>query len=525
MLNVVVFACGASLMGLEMVAARVLAPFLGNSIYVWGSVISIVMVALSMGYWLGGQLADRFGPSRVLAPAIALAGLGTVSAPYVAQVILPYVAEWGPRLGSLAAATVIYFIPSLLLATVSPLGVHLAARRGMSHIGRSAGSLYAVSTGGSIVGTLLTSFWLIPLLSLEPLVVWTGFLLLATSLVALGLRDEIDADESRASSVERLQTIGATVGAVVVAAVVGVVILWQVAPADAVNAIGETVLFQRDTQYHRISVTEDESSRHLRFDSSHQSAISLDDPYVSRILYPDYMHLALAANPEAERVLVLGLGGGVITKRYWRDYPGMYVDSVEIDPVVADVAERYFSLPADERLAVYVEDARRYVQRTDETYDIIIVDAYYSDALPFHLTTQEFLAEMEDIMSPDGVLAYNVISSAAGGGSDLFRSMYRTAGGVWDQIFVFPIGYGADLERRGDVIAGGQRRNIIVLATNAPLEQPELLQRVGDRVDGRVSIQGFDSYVDDLYTQLIPLADVPVLTDAHAPTDSLIEVQ
>nr|MDA3936057.1 fused MFS/spermidine synthase [Actinomycetota bacterium] len=322
-----------------------------------------------------------------------------------------------------------------------------------------------------------------------------------------------------------LQTIGATVGVVAVAAIVGVVMLWQVAPADAVNAQGETVLFQRDTQYHRISVTEDEATRHLRFDNSRQSAILLDDPFESRILYPDYMHLALAANPDAERVLVLGLGGGAITKRYWRDYPAVRVDSVEIDPVVADVAGKYFWLPQDERLETFVEDARRYVQRTNETYDIVIVDAYYSDSLPFHLTTQEFLAEVDDVLAPDGVLAYNVISSAAGDGSDLFRSMYRTAGGVWDELFVFPIGYGADRERNGEALSGEQRRNIIVLATNAALDEKTLLGRIENRVDGRVSINGFERFGDDLYNQLIPLADVPVLTDSHAPTDSLIEVQ
>lgn len=516
MLNIVVFACGASLMGLEMVAARVLAPFLGNSIYVWGSVISVVMIALSLGYWLGGQLADRLGPSRVLSPVIALAGLTTVVAPLVAEMVLPRVASWGPRLGSLGAAALIYFVPALLLAMVSPLGVHLAAQRGFERIGRSAGGLYAVSTAGSIAGTIATSFWLIPLLSLEPLVVWTGFVLLGTSLLALSLR---------AKEPVRLLTTGTTVGVVVLAAVLGTAVLWRVVPTESVNSQGETVLFERDTQYHRITVTEDDTTRHLRFDQSHQSAIDLADPFVSRILYPDYTHLALAAKPDAERVLVLGLGGGAITKRFWRDYPEVRVDSVEIDPVVVDIAEDYFWLPRDERLETFVEDARRYVQRTDRTYDIVIVDAYYSDSLPFHLTTQEFLREVRTVMSPDGVLAYNVISSAAGENSDLFRSMHRTADSVWERLFVFPIGYGSDVERLGETRASKLRRNIIVLATDAELDEGMLEARIEDRVGGRVTIEGFESFARDLYTRPVPVADVPLLTDSHAPTDSLIEVQ
>jgi cyclopropane fatty-acyl-phospholipid synthase-like methyltransferase len=242
---------------------------------------------------------------------------------------------------------------------------------------------------------------------------------------------------------------------------------------------------------------------------------------VSRIRYPDYMHLAVALRPDPERVLVLGLGGGAITKRFWRDYPDAHVDSVEIDPVVADVARTYFWLPEDERLGVFIEDARRYVQRTGETYDIVVVDAYYSDSLPFHLTTEEFLREVKSVMSPDGVLAYNVIASAEGDGSELFRSMYRTAEGVWQDLWVFPIGLGAD----DGATAAEVRRNIIVLASDTRLPESELRARIASRVDGRVTIAGFEAMADDLYTEAVPVADVPLLTDAHAPVDSLIRVQ
>jgi spermidine synthase len=295
-------------------------------------------------------------------------------------------------------------------------------------------------------------------------------------------------------------------------------VLWRVAPVPTENAEGEAILFRADTQYHRITVTEGDGARHLRFDRSHQSAISLDDPYESRIRYPDYMHLALALKSDAKRVLVLGLGGGAITKRFWRDYPGVTVDSVEIDPVVVDVARKYFWLPEDERSRVFVEDARRYVQSTDETYDIVIVDAYYSDSLPFHLTTDEFLRELKAVMAADGVVAYNVISSAEGSGSDLFRSMHRTAGGVWDSLWVFPIGLGTG----GSVET---RRNIIVLATDTRVSETELRARIESRVDGAVSIEGFAGMADDLYTAPVAVADVPLLTDSHAPTDSLIQVQ
>jgi spermidine synthase len=521
MLRFIVFTCGAALMGLEMVAARVLAPYLGNSIYVWGAVISTVMIALSIGYALGGQIADRFGAARALPPVIAGAGLATVVAPLVAGWVLPVVADLGPRLGSLVAAAAIYFLPSILLAMVSPLGVRIAAQSGLAHIGRSAGGLYAISTAGSIVGTLGTSFWLIPLLSIEPLVVWTGFLLLVTALAALLLQVDLPSAGSENSrvraAVARLALPG-TIAITLAAVALGTFVLWEVAPVPATNEQGEAILFRADTQYHRVTVTESEGERHLRFDRSHQSAVSIADPYTSSIRYPDYMHLALALKPDPDRVLVLGLGGGSITKRFWRDYPGVLVDTVEIDPVVVDVAYRYFWLPEDARMRVFVEDARRYVQRTGETYDIVVVDAYYSDSLPYHLVTEEFFHEVEAVMAPDGVLAYNVIASPEGEQSELFRSMYRTASGVWDDIWVFPIGYGYDYDPT-------VLRNIIVLATDTRLPQSALFERIMDRVGGQVTIKDFEAMAGDLYTSPVSVADVPLLTDSHAPVDSLIKVQ
>ncbi len=517
MLNVIVFVCGAALMALELVAARVLAPALGNSIFVWGSVITIVMVALSVGYWLGGHLADRERPSRVLAPVIAAAGILTVLAPVIATTVLPWAADLGPRLGSLAASTLIFFAPALLLAMVSPLGVRLAASRDPERIGRSAGGLYAISTSGSIVGTLATSFWLIPLLSLEPLVIAIGFSLFASALLALSLPARYS-ESGGAKKAARPAAPYVAVVLIAAGAIVGGWVLASIAPAAATNTAGERVLYRADTQYHRITVTEADGIRHLRFDASNQSAIDLRDGYTSTIAYPNYMDIALALHPDAKRVLVLGLGGGAVTKRWWRDYPETSIDSVEIDSAVIDVSRRFFGLPEDSRIRVFNQDARRFVQTSLETYDVVIVDAYYADSLPFHLTTSEFLSEVKARMAPEGVLAYNVISSVSGDGSKLFRSMYRTASSTWDHVWVFPIGLGATGETT-------QRRNIIVLATDAALTPGELRARIRSRVGGRVTLAEFPSYAQDLYEGIVPLADVPVMTDAYAPTDSLIEVQ
>lgn len=517
MLNAIVFICGACLMGLELVAARVLAPALGNSIYVWGAVISTVMIALSLGYWLGGQIADRWGAPRAFAPVIAAAGLFTVLAPLVAAGTLQWAGGLGPRIGSLAASTLIFFIPSLLLATVSPLAVSLAASKGLERIGRSAGNLYAVSTAGSIVGTLATAFWLIPVLSIEPLIIGTGFVLLATALVASLLPRLYGAPSTGASATGTRVAAVATVVLVAAGFVVGGTILLRGAPDSMAVAAGETVLFRKDTQYHRILVTEDTTTRHLRFDKSHQSAMDLKDGFTSRIRYPDYLHLPVALNPKLKKVLVIGLGGGTITKRYWRDYPGVKVDSVEIDPVVVDVARRYFGLPEDDRLRTFAVDGRRYLQTTKDTYDVIVMDAYYDDSLPFHLTTQEFFREAKAHLNPGGVIAYNVISPVEGPDSQLYRSLHRTISGVWSHVWTFPIGL-------GDGGGAAQNRNVIVMATDTDVPKAELLRRIAGRVNGRVTIAGFDAFGRDLYSGVPKAADVPLLTDAHAPVDSLIPV-
>ena len=532
MLNVIVFVCGAALMAVELVATRVLAPALGNSIFVWGSVISVVMLALSLGYWIGGQLADRVSASRVLAPLIAGAGVLTMLAPIVAKAVLPWVANLGPQLGSLAASALIFFLPALLLAMVSPLAVRLASSSGLARIGRSAGGLYAISTGGSIVGTLATSFWLIPLLSLEPLVVWIGFTLFGCSLASLvlprlyGETGEPEAaaapaeparPASRARRIARPSAIAVTIVLALAGALLGAFVLARVAPVSASNGQGERILFRADTQYHRITVTEADMVRHLRFDASNQSAIDLTDGYRSVIAYPNYMDLALALKPDAKRVLVLGLGGGAIAKRWHRDYPGMAIDAVEIDPTVIDVAKRYFGVSEDSLLRIYNQDARRYVQTTAAKYDIVIVDCYYSDSLPFHLTTSEFFAEVRQHMTPDGVMAYNVIGSLDGDDSKVFRSLYRTAAGTWSNLKVFPIGYGTNGFK-------AQRRNIIVLATDNEIARADLLGAIASHVNGKVRVGGFTGFGRDLYTDLIPVADVPVMTDTYAPIDSLIKV-
>ncbi len=260
-----------------------------------------------------------------------------------------------------------------------------------------------------------------------------------------------------------------------------------------------------DTAFHRLRITDNDGVRLLRFERNRQSSMYLDDPFETDFEYPGYLHLPIAIRPEASRTLILGLGGGSVVKRMWRDYPQMHVDVVEIDSGVVDVARTYFALPEDERICVYVSDGRNFLASVTTLYDIVIVDAFDDDRMPRDLTTEEFLRDVRDHLEPGGVLAYNCIGAVYGPRSKPFRSLYRTVANIWRHVWVFPIGISDDVSDK--------TRNIILLATDTSLHTDELLDRIASRVDGLVTVPKFERFGEDLYRQRIRSGDVPFIFD------------
>ena len=274
--------------------------------------------------------------------------------------------------------------------------------------------------------------------------------------------------------------------------------------------------YRKDSAYHSIAVVEDEQDRYLRFDSSFQSAMDLDDPFVTPFDYVPYLSLAFAYRPEAATALYVGLGGGSAPKRAWRDFPDLQLQAVELDPEVVHVARKWFALPQDPRLAVEVEDGRRYLQRNDRRWDVIVLDAYYSDALPFHLTTQEFLELVRDRLAPGGIVVANVIGAVEGENSKLFRAFYRTYRSVFPSVAVHPVALQGD---------PASIRNIIVVAGEGALPSRDfLLERWAEVTAEHPKVPDLSDAIGGRYEKLIPTRDVPVLTDDYAPTDALILV-
>ena len=260
-----------------------------------------------------------------------------------------------------------------------------------------------------------------------------------------------------------------------------------------------------DSAFHRLRITDDNGVRLLKFERNQQSSMRLDDPFETDISYVGYLHLPMAVRPDATRSLVVGLGGGSLVKRMWRDYPAMSLHAVELDPEVANLAYDYFALPDDERIEVFIDDGRAFIETCTHTYDIIVIDAFADDHTPRHLLTEEFLRACRDHLTEDGVIAYNLIGAVYGPHSKPFRSLHRTASNVWRNVWTFPLGIADDII--------DDTRNIVLMASNTELAEDELLNRIADRVGGMVTVPRFERFGEDLYRGAIRTGDVPLLLD------------
>lgn len=495
---------GAVLMGLEMVGSRVLAPLFGSSIFVWGSLIGIVLTALSLGYYAGGYLADRYPRLTAASSVLGVAGVWIGLIPVLARVFLPGIASGASGVsgvsGTLCASLVLFFVPSVLLATISPWCVRLSISR-LEKAGRTTGVLYAVSNVGSIAGTFVTSFYLIPRIGVDSILRWMSILLLLMAVILAAF-----------SRTRRILPVGLLLCALLASSLGG---------RYLVGASEAGVIYETQSLYHHIYVIEEEGKRLLKFDKSIQSGMFIERPYDSAYPYTDYFHLALAMKDDIEDVLMIGLGAGTVPKRFQRDYPGMNIECVEIDPEVARVARRYFGFPEDDEVRVHTIDGRIFLQNTDKRYDLIIVDAYYADAIPFHLATAEFYELARSRLKPGGVLASNLIGALEGRRSSLFRSMFLTLDRVFPETYVFPVDYSPGTEaslRNIEVFAVAPGRGAGVMGMN----RAELLSRAQTLEGDAVILPAFSSLLSYLYEKPIAKEGAVLLTDDYAPVDSLL---
>jgi spermidine synthase len=488
-LQLTVFVCGAVLLGLEIVGSRVLAPYFGSSIFVWGSLISTFLAGLTIGYYMGGFLADRRPRLLAMAVLILSAGVLVVILPVAAPPVNRTIAslDFGPRLNPLVATLCLFFLPSVFMGTVSPYAIKLAASS-LATIGNTAGLIYAISTAGSIVGALLTAFYLIQMIGVRSILYSLGITLMALAMLLIIIHR---ATRGRLS--KRVMAWG----------LVGILC----SGLPAVAALKS--LYEKDSLYHHIIVSDDDGMRTLRFDRLRQSAMDLTDPDRLVFHYTRYLYLALAFHDNPQRVLFIGLGGGSTPRRFHRDYPTLMIDVAELDPEVVNIAKRYFLFQESDHMQVQAVDGRIFLQKTPQRYDAIFLDAYYADAIPFHLTTREFLKELKAKLTPTGIVVANIIGSVRGADSKLFRSILKTLQTEFPQTYVFPV----------DEVS-----NIIVIATQEKerLSKQEVMRRSRRLQDENKVQLPLERYAHTYVLDRIPLEDVPVLTDDYAPVDGLL---
>ena len=483
-----VFVSGVTSMGLEILAGRILAPEFGSSIYTWGGIIGVFLAALSLGYHRGGRRAAEHASHGRLVAVFLATGV------YVAGVVLfgdlivqsTSVLPLPGRFVSLPAITILFGPPTYLLGYVSPYAAELAG----GDVGATAGRVYALGTVGSIVGAFATTYVLVPALSVPQI----GLVLGLSAVVAAAAVAAPEFDDGSGLRV------GGVAAALVVAAAVG-----GVGPGLA----GDTV-YGTQTAYQELRVVDRGDTRTLYLDGQPHSAMDRDDPTRHVFDYTRYFHAPLLFTDEAavDRVLFVGGGGFTGPRIFHETYPNATVDVVELDPAVIDAADRYFGIPDSPRMNVHRGDGRQYLEETDRTYDVIVLDAYRKDEVPFQLTTVEFMRRAAERLDDDGVLVANLISAPSGPASEFYRAEFKTMQRVFPRVYGFPT-------------AGGpvvQNVEIVATKQDALVTEAELQAR-NDRRDIGVDL----SDELDSYRREEPTDDVPVLRDDRAPVDALLD--
>ena len=505
-LKLQVFMCGAVVMALEMVGSRILPPYFGSDIYVWGSLIGVVLTALSAGYYVGGKAADKRPDFSTLSLIILTSGFLVLIIPVITPVVFDFVISLnvGDRLSPLISSAVILTMPSLLLGMVSPYAIRLAAKN-LSDLGNLAGKLYSLSTAGSILGTFVTAFVLIPELGIRSILQLLGVMLIGLSL--LGLKGKLR-----------------------VALILLLIISVLVAPPTSVSpsvmlfklSLNEVVL-ERDTPYHHMVITEGIDPYHggkvrtMILDDHLHSAMDLNDPQRIVYNYNNYFHIGFVFSPNITNVLFIGGGGFSGPKRFLADYDHVNVDVVEIDGEVIEAAKRYFNVNQGPRLRIFNEDGRIYLVKSEKKYDLIVLDAYSRSYVPFHLMTLEFFRELNKDLSPNGAIVSNIISSLTGPYSELFKAEFNTAKQVFSNVYVFEAGgYTAK-----DAKDYGMVQNLALVATKTPnkYSKQELLGKVANST---IRIADFQEYVRTLVEDEWVTSSSIILTDDYAPVETLL---
>ena len=496
--SLVVFIASFCTLVIELVAGRILAPYVGVSLYTWTSIIGVVLAGISAGAYAGGRLADRRPAESTLGWLLLASGVTAL----LTGPATNFLAADDGLLTSLGIATtlltrvvllsfLLFFLPSFFLGMISPVAVKLAVRD-LDTTGRVVGRIYAFSTLGSIAGTFVTGFWLIARFGTRATLIGVGVALIACALLLGGLLGP------------RTRILAALLLAVMIVRA-SIRIAYPIDPPPVREEISNEpgTLHFEESQYYTIrverTVREDTGAplHALHLDHLVHSYADLAEP-----AHLEYEYLrtfneivnAIARRQMSFRLLFIGGGGYTLPRLIEKQHPAAEIDVVEIDPAVTRVAERYFGLPRDSAIRSINEDARWFAMRATDKYDAIFIDAFNDLSVPYHLTTRELALTLRRLLTPDGVLAANVVDDFENG--RFLASYTRTLQTVFPHVTLA-------MDTPDDV--RNARSTFVVLASAAPLPpttapalRPAELRRYLAR---RKAI---------------------ILTDDHAPVDNML---
>jgi len=495
--NVVVFIASFCTLVIELVAGRILAPYIGVSLYTWTSIIGVVLAGISVGAFLGGLLADRRPTHATLGWLLFLSGLGAFSIPPVTTLVGSMDLQTSLMVRILVITSIIFFVPSCLLGMISPVVVKLTLNN-LNQTGNVVGKIYAFSTLGSILGTFATGFFLISWMGTRPILYLMGAILVASGVIFGGFL--IRRKTFTALAVPAIALAGALYG------------------HGFTLDLDEETYFCKESNYYTIKVKKKDSSystaalEALVLDHLIHSYTDLQNPshleYEYIRIYEELVKSSLGER-DAFRALFIG-GGGYTFPRYLESrYPGAQIDVVEIDPEVTRVAETFLGVDKGGRIRSFNQDARWFAMNCREvgSYDFIFGDAFNDLSIPFHLTTREFAGLLKRLLKPDGMLLANVIDSFKDG---LFLPSYiRTLECAFGRRNVHLVTTDSEFNDMGI-------STYVVMASAAGLDPQSFLNTIPkeDRLSHIMPQRLLQGYLDERS----PI----ILTDDYVPVDNLI---
>ena len=438
------FLCGAAVMSVELTGVRLLAPYLGTSLYVWTSLIVVILASLSAGYWWSGWFADRHPDPRFLAGVVlAASACLLMTATFESSLVQFFSRNFlDIRVAALAAALALFGPGSFLLGAVTPYSVRLSLRD-ISAGGKTVGRLYAISTLGSIMGTLLTGFYLLPALGSLQL------LLLLAIVLALSAALPVHPSGPWALTI-----------ALLIACAAFIFLSRQIQQNSSHKDL--------DTRYSRVWIDEAievATQRRVRLlttdPGGQQALIYLDNDQDLAYKVAHFFRLVDHFHTAPRRALTLGGAAFIQPRDFLRRHPEAEIDVVEIDSEITALARRYFGLKEDPRLHIFHQDGRSFLNQARKTYDAIFVDAFAGITIPFELVSQEAVQLEYRLLSQEGVLLLNVISAVQGEAGKLLQAIFATYRSVFPQVYLFPM---------QDFAAGDLIQNHILVALKSQQE-------------------------------------------------------